>query len=164
MTGNTHEDVRAEIRDKVIALLEEQRQLIARAVDEAASATTHADAKQEGKYDTRAIESSYLAGAQAERLQDLTQKIQTITRMIFPPQTEALPVRVTSIVCAEDEDSNRSWYMLLPGAGGLKVDARGLTVTILAPESPLGQELLGKFVDEEITTGPGRVLTIGKIL
>lgn len=159
--------MREAIRRQVLAALEEQRQLIARAVAEAASATTHADARQEGKYDTRAIETSYLAGAQAERLQDLAQKIQTIERIQLPAQKPDLPIRATSLICTEDDSGAELWYMILPGAGGLNVCADGVSVTILAPESPLGREFLGKSTGDEVSVGKGdseRFLTVRKIL
>jgi transcription elongation GreA/GreB family factor len=154
---------REQIRQQVLAALEDQRQLIARAVAEAASATTHADARQEGKYDTRAIETSYLAGAQAERLQELAQKIQTIERIAFREPDPNQAVRATSLICAQDESGTDFWYMILPGAGGLTVTTGEITVTILAPESPLGLEFLGKSAGDEISVRRGdseRIMTL----
>lgn len=152
--------VREEIRTKVLAELNEQRERAERALSDAAEATTHADAKQEGKYDTRAIESSYLASAQSERLLELTQKAQTIERMILLSVGDNPVVRLSSLIALIDENDQRIWYMILPGAGGLLIQSTIGNVTVVAPESPLGKELLGKTAGDEIELSGNRLLTI----
>ena len=59
------------LKEEVLRVLEEQVKVLRKAVEVASEATTHPDAKAEGKYDTRAIETGYLAGAQAARLVEL---------------------------------------------------------------------------------------------
>lgn len=153
------------IKQEVLLQLKEQQRLLAQVVQTAADASTHAEAKPEGKYDTRAIESSYLAGAQTERLLELNQKIQSIERMDLLAPID-LAVKITSLVLLTDEDGKSLWYMLIPGAAALKICTDGIWITILSPESRLGADLLGKSEGDDIETGSGkqaRSLLIEKI-
>ena len=155
-----------DIKSLVLGQLKDQQAILFKAVQTAAEATTHTEAKQEGKYDTRAIEASYLAGAQAERLADLDQKIATLERL---PVTgnQGAKVKITSLICVEDEDSEKRWYMILPGAAGINITLHSTDVTILSPESKLGTELLGKSLDEEVELSVGRIvknLTINAVV
>jgi transcription elongation GreA/GreB family factor len=145
-----------EIKALVLRQLKDQQAVLSKAVQIAAEATTHTEAKQEGKYDTRAIEASYLAGAQAERLADLDQKIAKLERLTVVGN-ENERVKVTSLICVEDEESEKRWYMILPGAAGINVSIVSSDITILSPESKLGTELLGKNLGEEVELAVGRV-------
>ena len=55
----------------VLAAIDAECATIASAVNVATDGATNEESKPEGKYDTRALEASYLAGAQAERLREL---------------------------------------------------------------------------------------------
>ena len=155
-----------DIKALVLHQLKDQQAVLSKAVQTAAEATTHAEAKQEGKYDTRAIEASYLAGAQAERLADLDQKIAKLERLAVVGN-ESERIKVTSLVCIDDEESGKRWYMILPGAAGINVSLQSINITILSPESKLGTELLGKIPGEEVELAVGRVskyLTIDAVI
>lgn len=149
------EDHKNEIKSQVLAQLKAQQAILSQAVQIAAEATTHSEAKQEGKYDTRAIEASYLAGAQAERLADLDQKIAKLERLPVVGN-ESERVKMTSLVCIVDEENGKRWYMILPGAAGINIALESIDITILSPESKLGMELLGKTLGEEIELAVGR--------
>ena len=72
-----------DIRQALLGELSSQLSVLEKAVKAARDATTHADAKQEGKYDTRAIEAGYIAGAQAERLASLQSLIRYVENVPF---------------------------------------------------------------------------------
>jgi transcription elongation GreA/GreB family factor len=146
-----------DIKTSVLRQLKDQRDILLQAVQTAAEATTHSEAKQEGKYDTRAIEASYLAGAQAERLDELEQKIAHIERLLVTG-SQSENIKVTSLICIDEGETKNRWYMILPGAAGIKVNIQSIEVTILSPESKLGIELLGKSLGEEIEFAVGRVV------
>jgi transcription elongation GreA/GreB family factor len=161
-----NEDHKIEIKSQVLVQLKAQQAILSQAVQIAAEATTHSEAKQEGKYDTRAIEASYLAGAQAERLAELDQKILTLERVVFASGPSNDIIKITSLV-AVDDNGETKWFMLLPGAAGVSVSVASVEVTILSPESHLGSELIGKSVGEDVEITTGRVsksLTIDSIL
>ncbi|MCA9555143.1 MAG: hypothetical protein KC933_34240, partial [Myxococcales bacterium] len=60
---------------QIRAALEAELAAITASAADARSAATHEDAKPENQYDTRGLEASYLAGAQAGRAQDLAARI-----------------------------------------------------------------------------------------
>ena len=156
-----------EIKAAVLGQLKDQHATLFLAVKTAAEATTHTEAKQEGKYDTRAIEASYLAGAQAERLAELDLRILALERLTFTEGPNSYLVKITSLVCVSDEEGDKRWYMILPGAAGVNVRILASDVTILSPESNLGTELLGKMQGEDVELTLGRVmkyLTIAEII
>lgn len=156
-----------DIKAAALGQLKDQHAVLFQAVKVASEATTHVEAKQEGKYDTRAIEASYLAGAQAERLAELDQKILTLERLTLSNAPTSDRVKVTSLVSVGDEEGGTRWYMILPGAAGLNVKILAIEITVLSPESNLGIELLGKLLGEEVELTVGRVvkiLTIEKII
>ncbi len=116
------------------------------AISEAAAATrdaaTNEESKPENQYDTRALEASYLAGAQAHRVREMEAQIlilrQTELRD-YPPDSG---IGATAIV--QLESNNNSFYLfLLPQAGGVTVEFEGHNIQVITPSSPLGEALLG---------------------
>jgi len=158
---------RSEIKTELLRQLNEQRSILAKAVQEAADATTHSEAKQEGKYDTRAIEASYLASAQADRLAELDQRILTLDNLDTSGDKSTDIVKISSLIYVKDDDERCKWYMVLPGVAGVSVQIESTTIMILSPESILGSELVGKSIEEDIELSIGGVtktLTITMII
>ena len=57
-----------------------------------------------------------------------------------------------------DMEGDVMWFMILPGGGGTDVDVDDQEVTILTPETPLGEQLIGKAKGETYRVragGPG---------
>ena len=141
-----------EIRSQLLAALTEQLTVLRRAVETLVDATTHTDARSEGKYDTRAIESGYMAGAQAERLQKLERTVQYITQVPLPLLPADQPVKAASLVTVKFAADNRVvHYFLLDNVGGLEVTIAGQKVAGITPESNLGEELLGAYEGDEVS-------------
>lgn len=123
--------------------------------------TTHEDSKQEGKYDTRAIEAGYLAGAQAERAKLLESDIETIERlkhsietdMKHHDQSEKETVSLGDVVVLSDEFGNKKdkLVVLLPCLGGFEVFLEGVSIISITSKSPLGLKLSKAMLDDEIT-------------
>jgi transcription elongation GreA/GreB family factor len=104
----------------------------------------HPESTAEDEYDTRGLEQSYLAGAQAARVRELRWTLDALRAM---PVAELGPeddVRPGALVELEDEDGGRSWVLLAPVGGGASVSLDGRTIRCVTPESPLGSELLGR--------------------
>lgn len=112
---------------------------------------TSEEAKAENKYDTRALESSYLAGAQARRVtevQDMLVRYQALPVRSFDDDQ---PIAMTALVKLECEGAD-TWYFIGPCAGGIKVEHEGRDVLVITPAAPLGKLLIGKQVGECVTT------------
>lgn len=126
-----------------------------------ASRTMHADAsdeqnKAEDKYDTRGLETAYLASSQARQATMTEQALaayQTITLAKFTPAT---PIALTALVELESRGA-RTLYFVGPKGGGIDVRLAGQEILVITPESPLGQQLMGRNVGDRFklqTRGP----------
>ena len=116
---------------------------------------THEENIAENKYDTLGLEAAYLAQGQAQRVNDCYKSIE-----LFEPAFNEKPtdkIAIGSLVCLEDDNAAQKWFYLGPAAGGLTVDIKGTTIQVLTSGAPLGQQLLGKQVDDEVS------LTIGDV-
>jgi transcription elongation GreA/GreB family factor len=128
-----------------------------------ASRAMHTDAsdeqnKAEDQYDTRGLETAYLASSQA-RLATVTEEAlalyQTLKLQKFRPET---PIDLTAVV-ELDSKVARTLYFIGPKGGGVEIGINGQEVLVITPESPLGQQLLGKKVGDRIqlqTSGPAQ--------
>jgi len=134
-------DVIAAIREVLQIELDAMARANVLARDEA---TTN---KPENKYDTRALEASYLASAQVDRMVDLKQLI-GFYEVLVP--TELGAVQVGALVQLEDDRGSR-WVFIAPHGGGKRVVVGAEEVTVLTPRSPLGRALAGLGVDDEAT-------------
>ncbi len=125
--------------------LRQQLDTMRAAAQNAHEASTGGEAKQESKYDTRGLEASYLADAQAEQTQLLTESLQILESL----QLDNLPADSAVVSGAIVETENNgviSYYLLIPCAGGLSMDYEAGELTTLSPDAPLHQALLGRNV------------------
>lgn len=111
---------------------------------------THEEARPENDKDTRALEATYLARGLAERVTAMGEARQVLAVLPLRDFGEADPVALGALVTLEGEDGERRHYLLLPEAGGLRVEVDGLEVTCLSPRAPLGRALVGKHLDDEV--------------
>src|SRR5262245_30352532 len=135
-----------------------------RAAKDARDAATHEEAKPENDKDTRALEASYLAGAQAARVRELEGSIKSIEAMSLLDLTGGKSIQVSAVVMLEDEDGKRMVYFLTPFGGGTTLEPAGAQV--VTPQSPLGQMLLGRAegdVFEVRARGALREMTIVEV-
>lgn len=128
--------------------LEGEIEVLSTAVQSAADAATHAEAKPENKYDTRGLEASYLAGAQTERLAELKANLSRLRQL---PLTEAATKVVLAALVELVSDGQTSVYWILPFAGGSRLPLDGIAVLTITAQSPVSRALLGKEVGDVVT-------------
>ena len=58
---------------------------------------------------------------------------------------------ISSLVCLKDKNALQKWFYLGPAAGGLTVEVKNITIQVVTPEAPLGKQLLGKQLDDEVS-------------
>jgi transcription elongation GreA/GreB family factor len=139
-----------EILEEVLRRLRREVETLTRAAAEAAGEATHAESKQENKYDTRGLEASYLAHGQARRAAEVQQAIEQLKAFAPPAYAPEQPIRVGALIAA-DKDGEPCRFFLLPYVGGMQVrDPKG-ELQVLSTDSPLGRELLGKRAGDEFT-------------
>jgi len=109
---------------------------------------THEENKPENDKDTRALEQSYLARGQAQRvveLQGAVNQLKALELRDFSGQRIALG----ALVAVEDQ-RDTVHYFLAPAGGGLRLPLSGLEVRVVTPQSPIGQALLGKREGDDL--------------
>lgn len=114
-------------------------------VDDAKALQTHSDLKSEGKYDTRAIEASYLADGQRKRLEELELDLQMLEDMPVEPSTN---IQIGALALLSHQGIDR-WYYFAPNCGGTILELNGKAVLVISVFSPLGNEAIGFAVGEE---------------
>lgn len=122
---------------------------LSQAAREAHAAATDADSKAESKYDTRTLEASYLAKGQSRQLEEVAEHVR-IFEAWSPPEFEiTAPIDAGALVEAELAGET-VFYLLGPAAGGRTAEYLGAEVTVLTPESPLYQKLLGRSIGDSM--------------
>jgi transcription elongation GreA/GreB family factor len=160
-------DVKRALVAALLAKLEEELATMRRAAKDAREAATHEEAKPENDKDTRALEASYLAGAQAARVRDIEGAIKTIGAMPLLDLDGGKPIQSSAVVTLEDENEERTAFFLAPFGGGIVLTVDTLSVQVLTPQSPRGQALLGRLQGDVIEVrgkpGSARELTIVEV-
>ncbi len=144
--------------DAVVRQLNEELETLA-----GASRAMHADAsdeqnKAEDKYDTRGLETAYLASSQARQATATENALAAYHILKLPKFTAASPIAVGAVIELESR-GERLTYFLGPSGGGIEVRMGRRDVLVITPESPLGGELLGKKAGDRFkftTRGPAQ--------
>lgn len=138
------------LHQAIIATLEENVRTLERAAQTAYEAATAEENIAENKYDTLSLEASYLATGQARRTTELRQALLAYRQLTLRAYAPSQGIQVSQLIELEDTDGTIRRVFLGPEGAGLNITLAGRQVTVITPRSPLGQQLLGKRVDDEI--------------
>jgi transcription elongation GreA/GreB family factor len=133
---------RALIR-KIVDQLAEELQVYFRAAAASRTEATHEQSKAENKYDTRGLEASYLARGQSKQAAEIQGAIAAFEKLKPRNFGDGEPVDVGAFVELET-NGEKAAYFIGPRAGGTEVIHDRREVLVITPESPLGQQLMGK--------------------
>lgn len=128
---------KSRVIDTLRRLLREQLQAVSTMTAAARDEATSAESRPENEYDTRAIEASYLAAGQGQRLSDLRELVDWVDHL---EDKAHATVGLGSLVHVRDDGVAR-WLLLAP-QGGSAVESGGVTVQVIGASSPLGAALL----------------------
>lgn len=148
---------------RIVATLEHDVDVLSRAAQTAYEAATAEENIAENKYDTLGLEASYLATGQARRTAEIRQALQIYQQLLLRDYDPLRGIQVSNLVTLEDEDGQQRRLFLGPEAAGLKIGDGDELVTVITPRSPLGQQLMGKRVDDEVSLG-SQVLFISEVV
>lgn len=155
--------LKTSLRDELTGRLATDLDVRQRAYRAAREGATHDEAKPENDKDTRALEASYLARGEAQRIDELTTALVEVKamplRVLRPGEGATLGALVTT-----DQDGVQGQLWLAPHGGGLRLG--GGAVQVVTPRSPLGRAILGKQVGDECEVALGgktRAVTIVSI-
>ena len=141
------------IIQEIIAALSADLMVSSTAARTAHAAATHSECLPDNKYDTTALEASYIAQGQANRAQEIRialENYRTLTLHCFDDET---PIRLTALVTLEDGEGEVRRLFLGPQAGGMKIGAGDGEIVVITPGSPLGSSLLGLRCGDEVKSG-----------
>lgn len=117
---------------------------------DAKNAATSEESKAENKYDTRGLEASYLAGAQAERTLVMQKEIDLLGRLTIRTFNDTTAIDLTAIVEVVSDNQSKKFFLILPNSGGTQIEFLGIKYFVITPKSPLGMKLMGKKVGDVI--------------
>lgn len=139
-----------ELLQKIISSLSESLALLEKAARAAHSEATHESSKAENKYDTRGLEAAYLARGQSRQAKEILDSIKLYQKLTLKNFNSSEPIDLTAVVELE-ADRSRSMYFIGPKSGGLEILYNGQELTVISPDSPLGQQLMGKKAGQRWT-------------
>lgn len=144
--------MKSTLRDQVIRQLEHDLASLKKAAAETHSVSTGDENKQEGKYDTRSIEASYLADAQTQQAKQLEKSIYKLRNLTLTddPDTAILG----SIVILTTEDDTDHQFFLLPAGGGITLEYEDSPLTVITPESPIGEIIITSTIADHLPNTP----------
>jgi transcription elongation GreA/GreB family factor len=148
---------KAELIRLILVKLNHDLELFVNAARTAHEAAIDEETQPDNKYDTTALEASYVAQGQANRAQELRRSIETYKQLAWPPQSDI--IRLASLVTLKDSTGNQKQLFIGPLEGGLKVATKSGDVMVITPASPLGKSLIGKSSDDsvDIISGGARI-------
>lgn len=118
------------------------------AADVARQEATGEESKSEGKYDTRAIEAGYLAGAHARRVEAIRVALGRLELVLERPGLAGAQVR---LVRAVDATGEQHTFLVAPAGAGTLVEVNGEKVRVVTAVSPLGRPLAEAEEGDEFT-------------
>lgn len=142
--------------DNIVSQLKEELRLITEAAKNTYDIATHEENKAENQYDTRGLEASYLAGAQAERVTEMKETVGILESLKIKSFEEKDVISVSALVELEHSGKNQTVF-ILPKAGGYKILFNGQNIQVVTPQSPLGEALVGSKVGDVAIIDAGSI-------
>lgn len=126
-------------------------------------AATNEESKPENEYDTRALEASYLAGAQDKRVAELREVITLFRKLMFRDFAPGDAIDLTALADISI-DGKKNTVLFLPKGGGVTLNLDTTRVQIITPSSILGETLMGLHVGDTAEFESGKSVRECKIL
>src|SRR5471030_2607380 len=148
---------------KITAKLAGELQIYFRAAQFSRAEATHESSKAESKYDTRGLEASYLARGQSKQAAELEAAIAEFQKLPAKTFGAGEPIDLGALVELE-HGGESSLYFIGPRAGGTEVLHDKKEILVITPQSPLGEQLMGKKSGQEPQLNFGGTKQAAKIL
>ena len=140
----------------IIARLDAELALSLHAARTAAAGATDEQNKAENKYDTRGLELSYLAAGQGRKIAEAEATLEQFRTLALRDFGPLDPIDLSALITLESGKKTadaQPLYFLAPRGGGTEVRHAGRDVLVITPQSPLGQQLLGRRTGDRISFG-----------
>jgi len=146
------------LRDILVKKLEADLKISMNAATDAHATATHEETQAKSKYDTFALEASYLAQGQAKRVQELEQAVEFYKTLTLNRFSDDSSIALTALISLEKEDGTTTTVFLGPAGGGMKVLLDEESITVVTPQSPMGRSLIGKCLGDVIEVRTGELV------
>lgn len=150
----------------IIEHLQEEHAAALAAAKATYEAATNEESKPENEYDTRGLEASYLAGAQAKRVSALEEIFYLFKNTNLRDFTNADKIASTALVelsldegiSAQPKNPPKKLYVFLMGKGGGEtLNIQNKQIQVITPSSPLGEALVGLGVGDVASIDFGKI-------
>jgi len=148
---------------KIVARLTEELQVYFRAAQFSRAEATHESSKPESKYDTRGLEASYLARGQSKQAAEIESSIAEFEKLGAKKFAAADDIDIGALVELEHGGENL-FYFIGPRAGGTEILHDKNEILVITPQSPLGEQLLGKKSGDKLQLKLGGETRAAKIM
>jgi len=120
-------------------------------------ASTHEENIPDNKYETLALEASYVAQGQANRAQEIRRALESYKQLTLQLFDDSSPIGLTALVMLAGEYDTSKTVFIGPLEGGMKLvdQLTGNEIVVITPASPLGRDLIGKTVGDPVKIGVG---------
>jgi len=136
------------IIQKITAKLVSELEVYFRAAQFSRAEATHESNKPENKYDTRGLEASYLARGQSKQAAELEAAIAEYQKLGVKKFAAGDTINIGALVELE-HGGESSLYFVGPRAGGTEVIHDKKEILVITPQSPLGEQLIGKQAGDQ---------------
>lgn len=122
-------------------------------------ASTHEENIPDNKYETLALEASYVAQGQANRAQEIRRALDTYKQLTLQQFDDSSAIGLTALVTLTGEDDTSRTFFIGPLEGGMKLvdDRNGDEIVVITPASPLGRQLINRGVGDLVSMRIGTV-------
>jgi transcription elongation GreA/GreB family factor len=151
------------IIQKITAKLVSELEVYFRAAQFSRAEATHESNKPENKYDTRGLEASYLARGQSKQAAELEAAIAEYQKLGVKKFAAGDDINIGALVELE-HGGESSLYFVGPRAGGTEVIHDKKEILVITPQSPLGEQLIGKQAGDQPQLTFGGTKQAAKIL
>ena len=128
---------------KIVTRLTDELEVYFRAAQASRAEATHEQSKAENTYDTRGLEASYLARGQSKQAAEIQDAIAAFQKLDARRFGAGEPIDVGAFVELETNGEFAA-YFVGPRAGGTEVLHDKREVLVITPQSPLGEQLMGR--------------------
>ena len=120
-------------------------------------ASTHEENIPDNKYETLALEASYVAQGQANRAQEIRRALETYKQLTLQNYDDNSTIGLTALVSLSGDDDTTRTVFVGPLEGGMKVidHMTGAEIVVITPASPLGRDLIGRTTGDLVRIGVG---------
>jgi len=128
---------------KIVSRLREEFEVYVRPAHASHTEAKHEQSKAESKHDTRGLEASYLARGQSKQAAEIESTITEFEKPVVRKFDGGETIDLGALVELETS-GEPALYFIGPRAGGTEVMHEEKEILVITPQSPLGEQLIGK--------------------